>query len=108
MRDRPAYIHVQRIARCARQKEQIMTTENIFSAIVTFGLMAGATIAFGSDLIQPRQAPTVVATLPTVTVVGKRIAATEQITLPTVTVVGRRVAPTEVAAATGSVEQRVQ
>jgi hypothetical protein len=86
------------------------TTENIFSAVVTFSLMAGATVAFGADLIQPRHATaaTDVATLPTVTVIGKRIAATDRITLPTVTVVGRRVAPTEVAAETASVEQRVQ
>jgi hypothetical protein len=86
-----------------------MTSDNIFSAVVTFSLMAGATVAFGADLIQPRHAPSTnhVATLPTVTVIGKRIAATDQITLPTVTVVGRRVAPTEIAES-GSVEQRVQ
>jgi len=87
-----------------------MTTDNIFSAVVTFSLMAGTTVAFGADLIQPRNAPaaTLVASLPTVTVIGKRIAAADRITLPTVTVVGRRVAPTEVAAETASIEQRVQ
>jgi hypothetical protein len=71
--------------------------------------MAGATIAFGNDLVQSRHASIArpVATLPTVTVVGKRIAATDQITLPTVTVIGRRVAPIEVAAA-GTVERGVE
>jgi hypothetical protein len=87
-----------------------MTTENIFSAIVTFSLMAGATVAFGADLIQPRQAAGAkdIVTLPTATVIGKRISANDQVTLPTVTVTGRRAAPIEVAAATRSVEQRVQ
>jgi hypothetical protein len=49
-------------------------------------------------------------TLPTVTVIGHRVApaAVAEVTLPTVTIVGRRVAPTAVAVETGSVEQRVQ
>ena len=86
-----------------------MTNDNLFSAVVTFSLMAGATIAFGNDLVQSRHAPNArpVATLPTVTIVGKRIAATDRITLPTVTVIGRRVAPIEVAAA-ATVKQRVE
>jgi hypothetical protein len=86
-----------------------MTNDNLFSAVVTFSLMAGATIAFGNDLVQSRHAPIArpVATLPTVTIIGKRIAATDRITLPTVTVIGRRVAPVEVAAA-GIVERQVE
>ena len=52
------------------------------------------------------------ATLPTVTVVGRRaapstVAAAERVTLPTVTVVGRR-APTAIAVETETVDHRVQ
>ncbi len=112
-----------------------MTTENVFSAVLTLSLMAGGAVAFGSELGQAPKAPARVAaavvTLPTVTVVGRRIAAADAITLPAVTVIGRRAAPaavaaaeplvlptvtvvgcrgasTEVAAETESVEQRVQ
>ena len=107
-----------------------MTTENIFSAVLTLSLLAGGAVAFGSELGQTSSRPaakvatatlptvTVVGhrtaiaevTLPTVTVVGHRIApaALAQATLPTVTVVGRRAAPTAVAIETDSVEQRVQ
>jgi hypothetical protein len=111
------------------QKEPIMTTENIFSAVLTFSLLAGGAVAFGSELGQHPQAPARVATatlptvtvtghcagavaeatLPTVTVVGHRAApaALAEAALPTVTVVGRRVAPI-VAVETDSVEQHVQ
>jgi len=105
-----------------------MTAENLFSAVLTFSLMAGGTVAFGADLLRTEPAPAAAATatlppvtitshriagadrvtLPTVTVIGHPIAAIDRTTLPTVTVIGRRVAPTEVAAETGSVEQRVQ
>jgi hypothetical protein len=87
-----------------------MTKDNLFSAVVTFSLMAGATIAFGADLVHSGHAPTAaqIATLPAVTIVGKRIAASDCITLPTVTVVGRRVAATRVAASNETVEQRVE
>ena len=87
-----------------------MTTENLFSAVLTFSLMAGGAVAFGSEMLgagQARQAVQVV-TLPTVTIVGQRAQA-DRLTMPTVTVTGRREAPTRVAAETGSVEQqRVQ
>ena len=106
-----------------------MTTENIFSAVLTFSLLAGGAVAFGSDATKVPQAPAKAstATLPAVTVVGQRVAVAEvtlptvtvighrvapaavaEVTLPTVTIVGRRVAPTAVAVETGSVEQRVQ
>jgi hypothetical protein len=106
-----------------------MTTENIFSAVLTLSLMAGGAVAFGSDAARTPQAPAKVATatlpavtvvghrvavaevtLPTVTVIGRRVAPTAvaEVALPTVTVVGRRVAPTAVAVETESVEQRVQ
>jgi hypothetical protein len=107
-----------------------MTTENIFSAILTLSLLAGGAVAFGSEAARTSKAPAKVATatlptvtvighcasavaeatLPTVTVIGRRVAPTAvaEVTLPTVTVVGRRVASTAVAVETGSVEQRVQ
>ena len=106
-----------------------MTTENIFSAVLTLSLLAGGAVAFGSDAAPTPTTPAEVATatLPAVTVVGHRVevaevtlptvtvighrsapAAVAEVTLPTVTVVGRRVAPTTVAVETESVEQRVQ
>jgi hypothetical protein len=107
-----------------------MTSENILSAVLTFSLLAGGAIAFGSEAARTTKAPAKVATatlpmvtvighcasavtevtLPTVTVIGRRVASTDfaEVTLPTVTVVGRRVASTAVAVETGSVEQRVQ
>lgn len=70
-----------------------MTTENIFSAVLTLSLLAGSAVAFGSDAASqhagPAQAETTVVTLPTVTVVGRR-------------------AQTQVAVETGTVEHRVQ
>ena len=53
-----------------------MTTENIFSAVLTLSLLAGGAMAFGSDAAPKHaaqaQAETTVLTLPTVTVVGRR------------------------------------
>jgi len=71
-----------------------MTTENIFSAVLTLSLLAGGTVAFGSDAASNHAGPAK--------------AETTVVTLPTVTVVGRRVAPTEVAVETAAVEHRVQ
>jgi len=93
-----------------------MTTENIFSAVLTLSLLAVARSRSGSDAAakhaRPAKAETTVATLPTVTVVGRRaapstVAAAERVTLPTVTVVGRR-APTAIAVETETVDHRVQ
>jgi hypothetical protein len=93
-----------------------MTTENIFSAVLTLSLLAGGTVAFGSDTAPKHAGPakvgTTAVTLPTVTIVGRRgapasVAAAEPVTLPMVTVFGRRV-PTEVAVETQTVEHRVQ
>ena len=93
-----------------------MTTENLFSAVLTLSLLAGGAVAFGSDAASKHagaaKAETTVVTSPTVTVVGRRVApatvaAAEQLTLPTVTIVGRR-APTEVAVETETVEHRMQ
>ena len=67
-------------------------SDNIFSAVLTFSLLAAGTIAVGSEMVAPRPAArtTTVAALPTVTVVGKRIAAADAVTMPTVVVTGRR------------------
>ena len=71
-----------------------MTTENIFSAVLTLSLLAGGAVAFGSDAASKQaaraKAETTVVTLPTVTVIGRRaapmtVAAAETVTLPTVT-----------------------
>jgi hypothetical protein len=70
-----------------------MTTENIFSAVLTLSLLAGGAVAFGSDAASKHAGPAK--------------AETTVVTLPTVTVVGRR-APTEVAVETETVEHRVQ
>src|SRR5215472_15063438 len=55
-----------------------MTTENIFSAVLTLSLLAGGAVAFGSDAATkhagPAKAETTAVTLPTVTVVGRRAA----------------------------------
>ena len=102
-------------------------SENIFSAVLTLSLLAGGTVAFGSELVRPHTPAPKVATLPTVTIVGKRIAANDVVTLPAVTVVGKRIAAsddvltlptvvvtgrrlqsTRVAAETHDLQQRVQ
>ena len=82
-------------------------SENLFSAILTLGVLAGGTVAFGSELVRPHSpVAKQVASMPTVSVIGKRIAAS--VTLPTVVVSGRRCTPTELAAETNGVPQRVQ
>jgi hypothetical protein len=84
-------------------------SENLFSAVLTFSLLAGGTVAFGSELVQPHApAAKQIATMPAVSVVGKRIASADIVTLPTVVVSGRKCTPTELAAETNSVPQRVQ
>jgi hypothetical protein len=69
-------------------------SDNIFSAVLTFSLLAAGTIAVGSEMVAPRQVAktSAVALLPTVTVVGKRVAVADAdaVTLPTVVVTGRR------------------
>jgi hypothetical protein len=66
--------------------------DNLFSAVLTFSLLAAGTIAVGSEMVVPRQAAqtSAVAMLPTVTVVGKRVAVADAVTLPTVVVTGHR------------------
>ena len=67
-------------------------SDTIFSAVLTFSLLAAGTVAVGSEMVAPRPVAqaSAAAMLPTVTVVGKRVAAADAVTLPTVVVTGRR------------------
>ena len=85
-------------------------SDNIFSAVLTFSLLAAGTIAVGSEMVAPRQAAkaSAVAMLPTVTVVGKRVAVADAVTLPTVVVTGHRPVVTAVATDDTGRASRVQ
>ena len=75
-------------------------SEHIFSAVLTFSVLAAGTTAVGSEWVAPRQVAAhaaAVTTLPPVTVIGKRIAAADSVTLPMVVVTGHRDCDTEVA-----------
>jgi len=93
-------------------KEPTMAADNLFSAVLTFSLLAAGTIAVGSEMVAPRQAAktSAVALLPTVTVVGKRapVAVAEAVTLPTVVVTGHRPVVTAAANADTSRDSRVE
>jgi hypothetical protein len=105
----PPYIHVNASGDASVNREPIMS-DNILSAVLTFGLLAAGTAAIGSELLGGQRAATNatrVATLPRVTVIGHRAAPVE-VTLPMVMVTGCRHAATEVAVDTSNVEQRVQ
>jgi len=85
-------------------------SDTIFSAVLTFSLLAAGTIAVGSEMVAPRQVAktSAEAMLPTVTVVGKRVAAAEAVTLPTVVVTGHRSVVTAVAIDDTDRSSRVQ
>ena len=70
-----------------------MTTETLFSAVLTLSLLAGGAMAFGSDVPSKHA--------------GQAQAEGTVLTLPTVTITGRR-AGTVVATETQTVEHRVQ
>ena len=84
--------------------------DNLFSAVLTFSLLAAGTIAVGSEMVAPRPAAktSAVALLPTVTVVGKRVAGADAVILPTVVVTGRRPVVTAVAVDDTGSDSRVQ
>jgi hypothetical protein len=85
-------------------------SDNIFSAVLTFSLLAAGTIAVGSEMLTPPHATTqasAAATLPPVTVIGKRIARAEPVVLPTVMVTGCRHPDTEVAVDDSAGERRL-
>jgi hypothetical protein len=85
-------------------------SEHIFSAVLTFSVLAAGTTAVGSEWLAPRQVAVHAAaatTLPPVTVIGKRIAAADSVTLPMVVVTGHR-EYTEVAIDDTATGSRVQ
>ena len=84
-------------------------SDNLFSAVLTFSLLAAGTAAVGAEMMgtRPTAKATAVCALPAVTVIGKRIAA-DAVTLPTVVVTGRRQAVTEVAVEDSGRVSRVQ
>ena len=70
-------------------------SDNILSAVLTFGLLASGTAAIGSEMFNthraaPMQQATQVVMLPAVTVIGHREQATQVVMLPTVTITGHR------------------
>ena len=84
-------------------------SDNILSAVLTFGLLVGGTAAIGSEMFSTRPAAgqaMEVVTLPTVTIVAHRAAPLEVVTLPRVTITGRRDAATRVAVDTQASEPR--
>lgn len=77
--------------------------DNIFSAVLTFGLLVAGTAAIGSEMFNTHPvgaAPMRVVTLPTVTIVAHRQSAAEFVMLPAVTITGHREAATRLAAET--------
>lgn len=85
--------------------------DNIFSAVLTFGLLAAGTAAIGSEMFNARHdAPAArpVVTLPRVSIVAHRQASADFVMLPAVTITGHRDATTRVAAARASGSSRVE
>ena len=67
-------------------------SDNILSAVLTFGLLASGTAAIGSEMFNTHRAPvqeaTKVVMLPAVTITGHR--ETQVVMLPAVTITGHR------------------
>jgi hypothetical protein len=87
--------------------EEPIMTDNILSAVLTFGLLIAGTAAIGTEVFNPRQAgaaPMPVVTLPQVSVVAHRQASSEYVMLPAVTITGHRDAATRVAVDTAASE----
>jgi hypothetical protein len=87
-------------------------TDNILSAVLTFGLLAAGTVAVGSEMWgghRAAAAPTACATLEPVTVIGHRVSAlADSMTFPAVTITGHRNAHIEIAADEHAPLARVQ
>lgn len=84
---------------------------DIFSAILTFSLLAGGTAAIGMELFTPHhpQPTRPVVTLPTACIVAHREAQTQLVMLPRVTITGHRATATRLAEQTQASEPtRVQ
>ena len=70
-------------------------SDNILTAVLTFSLLAGGTVAIGSEVFESRQvaqasAPVVV--MPQVTITAPRAMLTEIVTMPQVTITAQRAA----------------
>ena len=86
-------------------------SDNILSAVLTFSLLAAGTAAIGSEMVGSHRSAakaTEVATLPTVTVIGERLAAADPVMLPTVTITGSRHPETRIAGGDSDIAQRAQ
>ena len=85
-------------------------SDNIFSAVLTFSLLAAGTIAVGSEMAVPRHTAQASAAMPTVTVIGKRVAVADAdaVTLPTVVVTGHRPVAMAAARADAARDSRVE
>ena len=70
--------------------------DNIFTAVLTFSLLAGGTAAIGTEMLESRHqadaARTPVVVMPQVTVTAQRVAAPVIVTLPQVTITAQRAA----------------
>jgi hypothetical protein len=97
-----AYIHLNASNGAPVQQEPIMS-DNILSAVLTFGLMAAGTAAIGTEMLNGHRAatPTECVTLAPVMVTGHRASThADAVTLPAVMIIGHRQARAEVAAET--------
>jgi hypothetical protein len=83
-------------------------SDNIFSAVLTFSLLAAGTIAVGSEMAVPRHGAQASAAMPPVTVVGKRVAVADAVTLPIVVVTGHRTVAVAATVADGARDSRVE
>jgi hypothetical protein len=74
---------------------------DVFSAILTFSVLAGGTAAIGTEMFTPHYAEPArpVVTLPTVRIVAHRQVDTRVVMLPRVTITGHRAQTTRLAAA---------
>jgi hypothetical protein len=100
-------------------QQELIMSDNLFSAVLTFSLLAAGTAAVGSEMLgghRPAAKVAAAATLPPVTVIGKRVVAADAaldaatVTLPMVMVTGCRHATdaTEVAVDDTDTGRRVQ
>jgi hypothetical protein len=86
-------------------------SDNILSAVLTFGLMAAGTAAIGTEMFNGHRAatPTECVTLAPVMVTGHRASAhADAVTLPAVMVIGHRQAWTKVAVETDDGAPKVE
>jgi hypothetical protein len=84
-------------------------SDHILSAILTFSLLAGGTVAIGTEMFNTHRSDKAaqhVVMLEPVTIVAHRKVSLEVVTLPAVTITGHRAANTWVASETQDCEPR--